>query len=117
LGIGIDVNWCNFKQYANKSYYKETKYEKNLIDKKIDYTYKWCKQHHMYGWVGAIMPGNYNHGDNYSIEEQINFIKYVIFRLKEKGIPLAINADWQFYDYKNNTLKRKQVLNSILNFN
>ena len=38
MGIGIDVNWCNFKQYANKSYYKETKYEKNLIDKKIDYT-------------------------------------------------------------------------------
>jgi len=60
------------------------------------------------------MPGNYNHGDNYSYKEQINFITYIIKKLQDKNIPLAINAGQQFFDYKTRKLKRVEVLKAIL---
>jgi hypothetical protein len=89
-------------------------YEKQLIENKINYAYKWCKKYNLKSWVGAIMPGNYNKGDNYSQEEQIRFITFVLKKLKEKNIPVAINAGQQFYDYKNNKLKRTKVLEAII---
>jgi hypothetical protein len=92
-----------------------TDYEKKLIDDKINYAYNWCKKHHMKSWVGAVMPGNYNHGDDYTYDEQINFITYLIKKLKEKNIPIAINADHQFYDYKTDSVKREEVLKAIIN--
>ena len=64
---------------------QEVHTKKKLIDKKIEFAYKWCEKYKLKSWVGAVMPGNYNHGDNYSYEDQINFITYIIKKLKEKN--------------------------------
>jgi len=62
------------------------------------------------------MPGNYNKGDNYSIKEQIKFATFLEKKLAINHIPNAINADQQFYDYKNKRWREKRmpVLKAIL---
>ena len=44
------------------------------------------------------MPGNYNEGDTYTIEEQVAFASYMTQSLTDAGIPFAVNADQHFYD-------------------
>ena len=90
-----------------------SKYEKKLITNKAEYAKKWCKKHHLYSWVGAIMPGNYNKGNSYTLDEQIKFMKEIINTHAKLKIPFAINADGQFYDYKKKKLKREKVLKFI----
>jgi len=74
-------------------------------------------------WFGAWMPGNYNHtydkwNNYFSPEEQIKFSTFMISQMCKNHIPNAINADTQFYDYKNNTWKwtKKEVLDKIVNY-
>ena len=120
LNKNLLIEWHFYASGPSKTNKKKlwsigNNYEKKLIDDKINYAYKWCKKYNMKSWVGAVMPGDYNHGDNFTYQEQINFITYLITKLKQKNIPLAINAGQQFFDYKKHTLKRKIVLKSILN--
>ena len=53
-------------------------------------------------WVGAWMPGNYNDGDDYSIDEQVVFAEFMTASLVNAQIPFAVNSDTKFYDRKTN---------------
>ena len=86
-----------------------------MIPLKTKIAHQWSIKHHIPTWVGAWMPGNYNHGDNYTIKQQIEFSKFMIQNLKKYQIPFAINADKQFYNIKDKKFEyRLEVLNAIL---
>lgn len=72
--------------------------EKTLIQEKIDLALAWQKKTGVPTWVGAWMPGNYNDGDEYTIEEQAAFAAYMKESLDRAGIPFAVNSDTKFYD-------------------
>ncbi len=48
------------------------------------------------------MAGDYNDGNNYSVQEQIVFAKFVSDELDKANIPFAVNSDTKFYDRQNN---------------
>jgi len=88
---------------------------KKVIPRKTKIAYKWSVNNNIPTWVGAWMPGNYNHGDTYSIDKQIEFSKYMIKYLKKYHIPFAINADKQFYNINDKRFEyRLNVLDTIL---
>ena len=89
--------------------------EKQKIKDNIKVAVDWQKETGIYTWVGAWMPGNYNNGDNYSVKEQTVFSSFMTQQLDKYGVPFAINADHQFYDYKSEEWipKYKDVLNEI----
>lgn len=92
-----------------------TENEKKLIIDKINYALEWQKKTNIPTWVGAWMPGNYNDGDNYSIEEQVIFAEFMTSALVDAQIPFAINSDAKFYDREtNNWIDNMQpVFNAI----
>ncbi|WFD11823.1 cellulase family glycosylhydrolase [Tepidibacter hydrothermalis] len=92
-----------------------TNEEKRLINDKINEALLWQKQMGIPTWVGAWMPGNYNDGNDYSIEEQIVFAKYMTTQLSQAGIPFAVNSDTKYYDRKSNKWIKEMipVFNSI----
>lgn len=79
-----------------------TENEKKLITDKINYALDWQKKTGIPTWVGAWMPGNYNDGDDYSIEEQVVFADFMTSSLVNAKIPFAVNSDTKFYDRENN---------------
>lgn len=79
-----------------------TDYEKSLINDKINLALKWQEEHNIPTWVGAWMPGNYNDGNDYSIDEQKVFASYMTSQLTKAGIPFAVNSDTKFYDREKN---------------
>ncbi len=79
-----------------------TEAEKKLITDKIDLALKWQKDNNVPTWVGAWMAGNYNDGDDYSIDEQIVFAKFMVEKLSDAGIAFAVNSDTKFYDREKN---------------
>lgn len=79
-----------------------TEQERSLIDEKIQLALKWQEETGIPTWVGAWMPGNYNDGDDYTIEEQVVFASYMTQQLTNAGIPFAVNSDTKFYDRKSN---------------
>lgn len=79
-----------------------TENEKKLITDKINYALEWQKKTDIPTWVGAWMPGNYNDGDDYSIEEQVIFAEFMTSALVDAQIPFAINSDAKFYDRETN---------------
>lgn len=89
--------------------------EKQKIKDNIKVAVDWQKETGIYTWVGAWMPGNYNNGDNYSVKEQTVFSSFMTQHLDKYGVPFAINADHQFYDYKSEEWipKYKDLLNEI----
>jgi Cellulase (glycosyl hydrolase family 5) len=66
-------------------------------------------------WFGAIMFGNYNEGNNYNINQQIVFAKYVNTKLRQLNIPYAINSDRIFIDIDKGDYinKYKSILDAI----
>jgi len=104
----IMAEWHMYAAGPKSDYHK-------MIPLKTKIAYKWSIKHHIPTWVGAWMPGNYNHGNTYSIQEQIIFSKFMIQILKKYNIPFAINADKQFYDIQEKKFDyRPKVLNIIL---
>lgn len=79
-----------------------TENEKKLITDKINYALEWQKKTDIPTWVGAWMPGNYNDGDDYSIEEQVIFAEFMTSALVDAQIPFAINSDAKFYERETN---------------
>jgi len=88
--------------------------ERENILHQIRYAKEWCTSHHVYCWVGAWMPSNWNRvnrkakypdgspaGGNYDRDEIYNFARFMAKSLKDNDIPYAINADTKFFDYKN----------------
>ena len=76
-----------------------TKRERALFERHLATALAWQKRHHIPIWIGAIMPGDYNHGDHYTIKEQTDFATYFSCLFRRYNIPFAVNADHQFYDY------------------
>jgi len=117
----VMVEWHMYASGPSKSAKKKlwingSKYEKELILDKIKVACNFAEKHHIPMWVGAWMPGNYNKGDDYSIEEQIKFAKFLEKQLALRHIPNAINADQQFYDFKKKKWRedRLPVIRAIL---
>lgn len=50
-------------------------------------------------WVGAWMAGNYNKGNNYTVEEQVGFASFMSRCLSLNNIPWSINTDDKFIDF------------------
>ena len=76
--------------------------EKAIIEEKIRLALDWQRETGIPTWVGAWMPGNYNDGNDYTVEEQVVFAGYVARRLTDAGIPFAVNSDTKFYDRETN---------------
>ena len=77
--------------------------EKKLITDKIQTALAWQQQTGIPTWVGAWMPGNYNKGNTYSVEEQTVFAGFMTKALSDAGIPFAVNADTKYYNAEENT--------------
>lgn len=80
-----------------------TDFEKKLITDKIQAALDWQGQTGIPTWVGAWMPGNYNKGNTYSVEEQAVFASFMTSALTNAKIPFAVNADTKYYDAAANT--------------
>jgi len=91
------------KTNANKLWTTGTAAEKKLITDAIDTAFAWQTRTGIPTWVGAWMPGDYNDGDNYTVQEQIVFATFMSCSLRKKLIPYAVNSDTKFYDRTNNT--------------
>lgn len=72
--------------------------EKALVAEKLRQALDWQAEHDIPVWIGAIMPGDYNKGDHYSIAEQVRFSHFISCLFLSHHVPFAINADQQFYD-------------------
>lgn len=86
------------KENERKLWTDGTDKEKKLIKDKINLALAWQKETGIPTWVGAWMAGNYNDGDDYSMEEQIRFANYMVTQLEAAGIPFAVNSDTKFYN-------------------
>ena len=78
-----------------------TKEEQQLILNKINTALQWQKDTGIPTWVGAWMPGNYNDGNDYTIEEQVKFASFMTKSLIDAKIPFAVNSDTKYYDREN----------------
>ncbi len=113
------------KRNKTKLWTTGTDYEKNLILKKIKFAKNWCEKNGMYCYNGAWMPTNFNHAKHpfkmtdcapmgdYSLDQEINFAKFVSSSLKANNIPFSINAGSKFFNYDN--LKWYSSVSSVLN--
>lgn len=105
------------KENDRKLWTTGTDVEKKLINDKINEALLWQEQTGIPTWVGAWMPGNYNDGNDYSIEEQIVFATYMTNQLSQAKIPFAVNSDTKYYNRETNKwiTEMKPVFNSIFN--
>ena len=62
----------------------------------------WQKETDIPTWVGAWMPGNYNEGNTYTVQEQVAFSAFMTEALTQANIPFAIKSDTKFYDRETN---------------
>lgn len=90
------------KSNEKKKWTTGTEEEKALIMKKIEAALAWQEETGIPTWVGAWMPGNYNKGNSYSVEEQVIFATYMVSALTTAKIPFAVNADRKYYDAATN---------------
>ncbi len=86
------------KTNPRKKWTTGTPEEKKLITDKINTALEWQRETGILTWVGAWMPGDYNHGNHYSVREQIPFASFMSCELDVAGIPFSINSDMKFYD-------------------
>jgi hypothetical protein len=105
------------KTNPDKLWTSGTPAEKKLITDRIQAALAYQKKTGLYSWVGAWMPGNYNHGNNYTISEQVKFATFMSCALREAHIPYAINADTKFYNNTTNSWIKEMlpVVNAVLN--
>lgn len=78
-----------------------TEEEKAAIRSVLDLGVAWQEKHGIPTWVGAWMPGNYNKGDEFTVEEQCAFASFMKSELDERRIPWAVNSLDKFYDIRN----------------
>lgn len=90
------------REVERKLWTTGTAAEKQLILDKIGIALNWQKQTGIPTWVGAWMPGNYNEGNTYTIDEQVIFADFMTQSLTEANIPFAVNSDTKFYDRETN---------------
>jgi len=97
---GPNKSQTNPKKY-DKVWTTGTPKEKKLLTDRFDTALNWQKDH-VPTWVGAWMSNNFNHGNEYSIKEQVEFATFVSKELQKRGIPYAVNSDTKFFDRERN---------------
>ena len=97
------------KENARKLWTTGTEQEKKLIKDKIELACKWQEKTGIPTWVGAWMAGNYNDGNDYSMEEQVKFAHYMVTQLEAADIPFAVNSDTKFYNRETNQWIRRML--------
>lgn len=97
------------KSNPKKLWTTGTDTEKQLIRERIEIARQWQEITGIRTWVGAWMPGNYNKGNHYTVEEQVIFADFMCRELEKAGIPFAINADKIFYDYATDQWKEAYI--------
>lgn len=90
------------KDNERKLWTTGTDAEKQLVLEKINLALQWHRDTGIPTWVGAWMPGDYNDGDNYTIEEQMKFAAFMVDSLSKSDIPFAVNSDTKFYNRETN---------------
>lgn len=90
------------KTTARKLWTTGTEAEKKLITDKIELALEWQEKNNIPTGVGAWMAGNYNDGNHYTVQEQVNFASFMTEQLTKAGIPFAVNSDTKFYDREKN---------------
>jgi len=111
------------KTNANKLWTTGTDAEKKIITDKIARAYAWQSITNIPTWVGAWMPADFDGTDNtgftssYTVSEQVAFANFISCKLKEKGIPYAVNSDTKYYDRTTNQWYSTMapVVNEFLN--
>ena len=93
-----------------------TEAERAIFRRELETALRWQQRHGIYIWIGAIMPGDYNHGDHYPIEAQVRFARFFSCLFRRAHVPFAINADQQFYDFRAKRWRRDRwpVLEAVL---
>lgn len=87
---------------SKKYWLTGTEEEKQNIRDIINLGVEWQERTGIPTWVGAWMPGNYNKGDDYTIEEQCVFASFMKSELERHDLPWAVNSLDKFYDIYNN---------------
>lgn len=87
---------------SKKYWHTGTEEEKQKIRDIVSLGVEWQQRTGIHTWVGAWMPGNYNKGDDYTVEEQCVFASFVKSELEKYNIPWAVNSLDKFYDIYNN---------------
>ncbi len=87
------------KTDPNKLWTTGTQKERRIFVQRLEKALAWQKHHRIPIWIGAIMPGDYNHGNHYTIKEQADFATYFSCLLRRYKIPFTVKAGHLFYDY------------------
>ena len=87
---------------SNKKYWADgsTALERNNITEPIETAVNWMNSTGHVSWVGAWMAGNYNKGNDYSVEQQVGIASFITRTLNGYNIPFSVNAGNKFYDYE-----------------
>lgn len=64
-------------------------------------------------WFGAIMMGNYNEENYYSLQEQIEFARFVNSTLRQANVGYALNSDRMFLNAQGEYTELVPVLQAI----
>jgi len=88
------------KDPSNKKYWLDgsTAQERQNILDPINTAVQWMNETGYVTWVGAWMVGNYNKGNDYTVEEQVGFASYMSRQLNAVDIPFAVNAGNKYYE-------------------
>ncbi|GAB2918896.1 cellulase family glycosylhydrolase [Rhodococcus aerolatus] len=78
--------------------------EKQAITDKIAAATTWSSATGIPTWVGAWMPSNYNDGNSYTPDQQVQFATFLACSLQSAAIPYAVNQQDKFYDGTTHTL-------------
>lgn len=87
---------------SKKYWLTGTEEEMQNIRDIINLGVEWQERTGIPTWVGAWMPGNYNKGDDYTVEEQCVFASFMKSELERYDLPWAVNSLDKFYDIYNN---------------
>lgn len=93
------------KKSPSKKYWIDgsTAEERENVTGPIETAVQWMNDTGHVTWVGAWMAGNYNKGNEYTVEEQADFATFMSRQLNKYDIPYSLNAGNKYYDYETNT--------------
>lgn len=77
---------------SKKYWLTGTEEEMQNIRDIINLGVEWQERTGIPTWVGAWMPGNYNKGDDYTVEEQCVFASFMKSELERHDLPWAVNS-------------------------
>ena len=88
---------------SNRKYWADgsTAAERENLTGPIETAVNWMNSTGHVSWVGAWMAGNYNKGNDYTVEQQVGIASFITRTLNGHQIPFSVNAGNKYYDYEN----------------